>query len=457
MKTIEEIIDFSRPAADIIGELSQTTIALKSWQELEKEYDVKKHPVFTDPTYVDKKRVKLSRIGLNWNKLAVKRMSELCFAVPVKRIYNAETEKENEAVKILEDIYRKNHINNVNIQRARLLYSSCQFATIWYAQLADTMYAGQRSRLKLRCRTYSPKNGETIYPLFDDYDDLIALSISYTRSVGSKQIHYFETYTAKKQIRWVMEDNTWEVEADRDITIGKIAGVFACRKEPVWEDESSNVYEAEWELSRNANYLRKNSKPNWVVCCNKEELYRRKREEENDEESRNILYYPADAKVGYETWNQSIETLKFQNEALRRNYFMQLQLPDMSFESMKSTPMSGEARKMMFIDAELKVTDESGEWQETFEREFSVIKEFAKLMFPAYASEFEKLTAEHVITAYKINDEMEKAQIATQLTGGKAVMSQRTAIKRYADVDDVDKEMEQINAESASSLEEIVL
>lgn len=41
---------------------------------------------------------------------------------------------------------------------------------------------------------------------------------------------------------------------------------------------------------------------------------------------------------------------------------MGLQLPDMSQESMKQTPMSGEARKMMFLDAQQKVLDESGIW-----------------------------------------------------------------------------------------------
>ena len=383
-------------------------------------------------------------------------MAELCFGIPVKRVWKIETDEHRRAVNVIEGIFKKNRINAVNLERAKELYASCEFATIWYNQVADTTYGGERSRQKVRCKTYSPKNGDSIYPLFDDYDDLIALSVSYARSVGTTSVQYFETYTAEQHMRWRQEDNGWveDMPAEQN-HIGKIAGVYAHRSEPIYEEESDNVYELEWEMSRNANYIKKNSKPNWVVRCDKSELAQYQREKDTDQTSRNVLFYPKDAVVGFETWQQSVDALKFQIETVRRNFFTQLQLPDMSFESMKTTPMSGEARKMMFIDSELKVTDETGIWDDVFFRECSVVKEFAKLAVPSLASAIDSLELEDVvITPYRISDENEQITNLTAATGGKAIMSQRTAIAKFGAVSDVDAEIQQITEEDAGILEE---
>ena len=42
-------------------------------------------------------------------------------------------------------------------------------------------------------------SGYGLYPLFDEYDDMIAMSVEYTATKGTgKSISYFETYTADK-------------------------------------------------------------------------------------------------------------------------------------------------------------------------------------------------------------------------------------------------------------------
>lgn len=465
MKTIQEIMDVNRNAADIIEDLKVKYVQVPSWGgKLEKEYNPKQHPIYTDPSYKmgDKpdKGIRMCRVSCGWQKLASKRMSELVFGIPCKRVWIADTDEQRRAVKLIEGIFTKNRIDSVNRDRARRLYACCEFATIWYSIKQDAVYGGEKSKLKIRCKTYSPMNGDSIYPLFDDYDDLIALSVAYSRTVGNVATEYFETWTADKHMRWLCVGNSWELDEDlseveMEGKIGKIAGVYAYRTEPIWEDESDNVYEAEWELSRNGNYIRKNSKPNWVVCADKAELDRFRHEKDDDTTSRNVLHYPKDAKVGFETWNQSIESLKFQNESIRRNFFMQLQLPDMSFESMKSTPMSGEARKMMFVDSELKVMDESGTWIDCIYRECNVVKEFAKLAVPGLSSAIDSLELEDVIiTPYNIRDDKEQADILTAACQ-KPIMSQRTAISLYGQVTDVDEEMKQIQQEDAAGLEEI--
>jgi len=53
MKTIAEIIDNTRTPDQIIEDLKLKSITVPGWSDLEKEYNPKKHPVMTDPSYTD--------------------------------------------------------------------------------------------------------------------------------------------------------------------------------------------------------------------------------------------------------------------------------------------------------------------------------------------------------------------------------------------------------------------
>lgn len=261
---------------------------------------------------------------------------------------------------------------------------------------------------------------------------------------------YFDTYTATEHIRWRTEGSSPEEEIRESIELAKIPGVYLYRPEPIWEGEAENVYEAEWTLSRNGNYIRKNARPNWVIFS--DEKVKTGQEPTNDNEGRNVLRYPKDAKAGYVTWQQAIESIKYHVEEIKRNFFTNLQLPDMSMDNMKSTPMSGEARKMLFIDAQMKAEDESGPWLEFFDREVNVVKAFAKKMYPSLAGAIESLQVEVLITVYQIRDETERINNLTNATNGKPIASQRTAIQRLGWVDDVDAEIAQLESESTVSL-----
>lgn len=451
---IKEITSPERDAGSIISDLKYKTVAVKPWALLRKEYEPKEHPVMTDKTYRDKvtKRgiEKVTRYTLGLQKLAVKRMTELMFAIPVQRIYKPENDQEKQVAEIMEAIFQKNRIDSLNIDRGKSLFASCETITLWYSQEQETVYAGQKSLLKLRCKNYSPMKGDKLYPLFDEYDDMIALSIEYTRKEGVNTITYFDTYTADEHIRWRTGVGETVEELRESIEVGKITGVYIRRDEPIWEDQSGNVYEAEWTLSRNGNYIRKNARPNWVVFSDGKVKFGQ--EPTNDNAGRNVLQYGQNDKAEYKTWQQAIDSIKFHVGEIKKDFFMQLQLPDMSMENMKATPMSGEARKMMFIDAQLKVTDESGIWLELFDREINVIRAFMKKMYPSLASAIDSLQVEIVITPYQIRDEAERISNLSNATGGKPIMSQRTAVQNLGYVDDVDEEMELIAQESSVSL-----
>ena len=406
---IKEIIDLKNASPDeVITQLKEKSIDVIPWSRLKKEYDPMQHPVMDKKLYpdiVEKDGMlqKVTRVTYDLQRLAAKRLTELCFGVPVKRVYKIE-EGDAEAQEIadaLEAIYKNNRIDSVNITRGGYLFASCEVMTLWYAQLEDNKYYGFDSHLKLRSVSFSPMRGDELYPLFDEYGDLIALSVKYTRKEGTNEVTYFDAYTADRHIKW-KNAGEWEVIEDDNIIIGKIPAIYMYRETPAWEQTSELVYEMEWAMSRNGNYLRENSRPLFVVYADEEIQFGN--EPSANSSGKSILKYPVGSNAGYVTWQQAVDSLRFHVTELRQIFFTQLQLPDWSFDNMKSVPMSGESMKQMFIDAILKVKDESGRLIEFLDREMNVVKAFLKQMRPEWSEKIDALSVEMVITPCTVDE-----------------------------------------------------
>lgn len=454
MPSIKDILGSDTTEREKITALKQKTVSVPAWtgqKGLESEYDPTKHPVMNKQLYPDIVRddgvERVTRITLSFQKLAAVRMSELCTGIPVKRIYKPENDRQKLVAEAMEKIFDRNRINSVNTKRCKQLFAGCEIFTLWYAVEQRNNLYGFNSLLKLRCRTFSPMLGDELYPFFDEYGDMTAMSIGYTRKVGRKNVQYFDTYTDgedSRHIKWSNESGEWAVVEDEKTTLLKIPGVYAWRPMPIWEDTSRNVFEMEWSLSRNGNYLRENSKPKFVVCAN--EVIQYGDEKSPDKEFKAVSQFPTGAKAEYVTWQQATESLKFHIETLRSLYFTQLQLPDWSYEKMSQQALSGESRKQMFIDAELKVGDESGDLLEFFDREVNVVKAFLKLMMgAAYHADIDALPVENKVTPYRITDRKEKIEELTAANGNLPIMSQRESIEEFGHSDNVDKTLEEIH------------
>jgi len=451
-KTLEEILKLN--PEDAVKELRKKTIEIPSWDDLEKEYNPQKHPVITDKTYADVidangNMEKVSRVTEGLQRLAVERMVGLAFGIPVKRIYRPKADDENEktVAKAIESVLTQNRINTANIERSRMLFAGCEAATIWFAVEQPNSLYGFDSKLKLRCRHYSQMKGDGIYPLFDpDTDDLIALSFYYKRKEDDRDVEYLDVYTADKHIRFKKADKEWERE-DRAFSVGKIPAVYCFRPTPVWEDLSNNVYEREWTFSRNGNYLRKNLKP--IVALFADEEIPFNKEQSENREFKTVVQYPKGSELKYVTWEQAIENLKFFTNELKQSFFTQLQLPDISYDNMKTTPMSGESRKMLLIDAMLKVTQESGRLLEMFDREINVIKAFLKVMMPGMDAAIDGLKVENQIIPFTITDDKDTIGNIMTATAGKPIMSQLEGIQNLGWSDNAEETLRQIREEGS--------
>ena len=144
--------------------------------------------------------------------------------------------------------------------------------------------------------------------------------------------------------------------------------------------------------------------------------------------------------------------IKYHVDTLVELFWSQSQMPDISFENMKSLGNIGfDARQTLLTDAHLKVGDESGAWIEAFERECSVIKAFLKMMNVSWKNEVDNVEVEHIITPFIQNDEKSEIEKWVTASGGKAVVSQLEAIKNLGISTDPQETLAQIQKEDADA------
>lgn len=444
-------IDLSRPASEIIAELKKKTITLEPWENLVKEYEPMKHDIVEDrigrkdKIRADNSIDKAARITLGLEKLLVKRMVEFMFAIPVKRIYhNIEDNPVRKQIsQAIERIYKHARVDSENIKRAEMYFASCEVFTIWYTvEKQNTLY-GFNSKYKLKCKTFSPMTGCELYPLIDERDDMLAQSFEYKKKIGDTEYTYFETFTANKHYVWKQTSSGYELIEEQDISIKKIPGAYAYRQYALYYGLKCLRQEIEYTISRASDTLAYNASPVLKVVG---ELSGG----EDKGESRRIFRVENGGDVGYVSWSQSIEALKYQVDMLLSMYWTQAQMPDVSFENMAKLGNIGfDARQTVFTDAHLKVGDESGMWIEFFERECNVIKAFLGEMNVDWKDELDNVEVEHIITPFIQNDEKLEIEKWITASGGKAIMSQLDAIKNAGYSANPEETLERINAEIA--------
>lgn len=453
--TLEEILSLGDGNA-IVEALSYLKYPIPQWSGdngLEREYNPALHSVMDKQKYPDiptpEGMTKVTRVAIPLQKLATKRMTELCVAIPVKRIYKTTNDKQKEIATLIEKIFKSVRVDSLNIERMNRYFASCQLMSLWYAVPETHSRYGVESNIKLKVKSFSPMDRVEIYPFFDDFDDLKAISIASSfKTPEGKEIKNFDIYTQNQHILLKAEGaKAYEEVLKEDIQIPKIPAVYMQRDRPIWEHSSSIVEEIEWALSRNGNYLRKNSKPIFAIFSDD---FVNVGESSSDEKKStlSVLQYPRDARAEYITWEGSTDNLQFYIKELKSLFFSSLQLPDWSYENMRSQALSGESRKQLFIDAHLKTHDEKGALLEFFHREINIIKEYAKVILgESYSTDIDALEVECEITPFSITDDGDSIKNLSMANGGKPLISHRESIEYLGWSSNADATLEEIQKE----------
>ena len=418
---------------EIISDLKERTTIAPDWATLLKDYEPSKHAIVTDnqvrkdKIHSDGTKDKAARIYIGLERLLTQRITEFTFAIPVKRVFSGlETDEQKAIAKAMERIYNVAHIDAENKRRGVAYYASCEILSVWYTKKERHNLYGFPCNYKLKCKTFSPMDGVRLYPLIDEQGEMHAVSFEYRRKVNDVWTTFFETYTANKHYKWKQAENSeWETVASAtEISIGKIPAIYLYRPRPVWNGLTNIREEIEYALSRHSDILAYNSAPILKVAG----------QIVGDEvkgETRRVYRVTEGGDVSYVSWGQSNAALEYYVNTLLNMFWMQAQMPDISFANMTRLGNIGfDARKTLFADAHLKIGDESGAWTEFFERENSIIKAFLKKINVSFEEkDVDSVMVENVITPFIQEDDVRNIEKWLKAGGNTPLVSPQEAIE----------------------------
>jgi len=391
----------------------------------------------------------VARIALAIQKLIVKRSVSFTFGNPVT--LNAEPENENEksVLKAVKGILFDTKSRTVNRKVAREIFSTTEAAEYWYPVEKPTEKYGFKSKWKLRVAVFSPKNGDKLYPYFDETGDMIAFSREFIiEDKEGKKKTYFETYTDEEHRMWIQEDNEWTMVDGypKQIILGKIPVIYGRQDFVEWEDVQWLINRLETLLSNFADTNDYHASPKIVV---KGELVGFTKKGE----SGSILQLDGDgAEARYLSWEHAPESVRLEIDNLLRMIYTITQTPDISFDSVKGIgAVSGIALKLLFLDAHLKVQEKMEIFDDYLQRRMSIIQAYLAQFNTGLKSACESLTIEPEIVPYMIDDEKAKVDLLMAANGGKPVASQKLTVQQLGWVDDADSEYKQILDEQNAS------
>ncbi|MEI6752368.1 MAG: phage portal protein [Paludibacter sp.] len=461
--TIEEILLLAEMPEKMITELKNGRLyKLPDIESSLKAIEPEKHAVFDAVQRPDKivkdnegnsRPESVTRIGLAFQKLIVKRAVAFIFGNPVELVLKSDAETEQykkiyECVgKIMDDV----KINSLNRRVAKSMFSCTETAEIWYpVELKpneDNPY-NIDIKYKLRMRVLDPLKGDVLYPYFDDFGDMIAFSREYTVVKGSEKKVFFETYTDKLIYKYESTNgqNALVEGFPTENIIGKIPVVYGRQEETDFDDVQGLIDRLEKLLSNFGDTNDYHGAPTIFIQGSIKGFSKKG-------ESGKIIEGDKDATAQYLSWTNAPESVKLEIETLINLIHSISQTPDISFEKVKGlgSGVSGKALKMMFLDAHLKVMDHMEVFDEYLQRRLSIVKAFIGIMDSTLKSDIKKVDIECVVTPYMIDDEADKISVLMTATGNKAVLSQKTGTKLAGFSVDADAEYQQIQSEEQAA------
>lgn len=466
---ISEITDGADTIEKQIERLKERPFPAVDIEKVQRELNPAKHEIFNKTKRPDKTVVEdvpgsttgetrtrteyKARIAFALQKFIVRIAAQFLFGNPVKILsIHDQSELADQLEKALKKILIDNKEISLNKRIARAVMSSLEVAEHWYAVESSKPHNryGFPSKFKIRSSIWSPLNGDSLYPLFDETGDMIAFSREYTVEKQEKKFTYFETYTAEEKVIWVNEGKEW-VELSRvPNPIGKIPVVYSNQEETEWSDGQWIIERLETLASNHADTNDYHSSPK-ILVSGKILSFAAKGE------SGAILEMEQGGEAKYMSWDNAPESVRMEWSNLLEMLSTITQTPKAFFESLDNkagTAISGVGLKMKFLSAHLKVEDKKEIFDSHIVRRYSIISSLIGEINNALKPAIDETEFEPEITPYMIGDETALISNLSTATGGKPVMSQRTAIEALGYAKDVDAELLAITDETLGGLEE---
>ena len=394
--------------------------------------------ITTDGEAVNFRTEKVARVALAIQKLIINRAVSFCFGNPPEYNATATTENEQGIVKALNRILYDVKSNSLNRKIARAIFGFKECAEYWYIVDKPHSKYGFKAQHKLRCAIFSPENGDTLYPYFDETGDMTAFSRSFSRKDNKgNAVDYFETFTDKEHWLWINSANGYEVAPNypKPIAIGKIPVVYGHQPKFETEDVDKLIDRLETLLSNFADTNDYHASPKIFVTGQINGWSKKG-------ESGSVIEGEDGATMQYVSWQSAPEAVKLEIETLLKMIYTITQTPDISFDAVKGLgAISGVALKLLFMDAHLKVQDKREIFDAYLQRRVNVILAYIGKMNTAWEKDCDTVVVEPELVPYMITNELDDLNYWLTANGNKAVISQEESVERAGISKDTAKTM----------------
>lgn len=397
-----------------------------------------------------------ARIGMSFQQLIVDRRVGFMLTIPVETdaIYESESDKEKALVKMVDRIQNDNKMDYRNKEIARRWMSEMECAECWYfVETGET-----KPKFTLKCNIWSPDMGDTLYPLFDAYGDLVAFARKYKLKENDTDIEHFDVYTSEFEYKYVSRENTWKLDdtlTNPDGTakpnplpnsVKKIMIVYHSQKAPEWDNVKTLISRYETIVSNHADMNDYFGSP--ILAVFGEIMGFASKGEQGK-----ILQLTETAKANYLALSAPPESIKMEKDDLIKDTFMLSQTPDISFKAMSGMGTIAQfTMKAFFMDAEMGVSKKEEVFGIGLQRRLNILKAaIGTVIDTSLAAEAKLLQLKPVITFYLPQNVTEMVEnLTVSVTGG--IISKETAVEQNPLVEDSETEMERLKNDATNDL-----
>jgi hypothetical protein len=373
---------------------------------------------------------------------------------------NDDQQPETDLLTAVQDTWRANKLDYSFKTIAKIVMSEKACAELWFTKDVGEVYGegyDLDSNLRLSMKILARSRGDEMYPVFDEYDNMIAFGRGYkVLDENAKLVQHFDIYTAEQIYYSKNVNGVWlwgwvgaaGIEYTTDFTsepnvLGKIPVVYYWQPCTEWQDVQRLIDRYETQLSNLADTNDYFGSP-IILASGKVISFSKKGE------SGKLLEMDSGADVRYLTWDQTPESQKMEIEELKNNIYSYTHTPDITFEKIMGLGyFSTVALKTLFTDAHFKAADKEEIFGMGLQRRINFIKKaltvLDKKLVPGLSLDI-RPKFEYYLPK-NITEEIDRIVTAV----GAGILSKETAVDLNPMVSDADSELQRIKDEAAAA------
>lgn len=391
----------------------------------------------------------VNRIAIPMQELVVNRAVGFTLGFPVELKADAEEGGETELRWRVQKVWDDNKLKYKDRELARTLFSETEAAELWYFTTDEEYWEKEGIKLRPKIKLLKPSEGNNLIPKFNEYGDLVMFAREYTakRVVEGEEVEVetLEVWTNEKHVLLEKTDDGTSMVKNEANLLKKIPVIYYSQPYPEWYKVQVMIDRLETLLSNFGDTNDYFGSP-MVYVEGKVTGFASKGEQGK------VLQGEKGSRAQYLSWDSAPDSVKLEIETLIELIHTSTQTPNISFSQMKGLGnLSGVALKLMFLDAHMKVENKIEVLGEMFQRRINLLKRMCVIADISLEQYSRGLEIEPVFRPYMPRNEKEDIETLTTATGGRPVMSQRTAMANNSFVVDVDREIEYLEEEDKAA------